>query len=381
MECNTLINIIGKYNHYNILASLNLKPKRIIFIRTMNDVENYENTKAFLTQRLHGIKISEHIINEQSADAIAEVLHRFNDASTFLNLSGGSKLMGLLAFKAAQGTSMELIYMDNDNKKILALSKQVQDLMPIKTELTVEDIVSSTGGEILKHSSDIYDRSEFRELIQYLIDNYEMWKLVKDILRNSSLINQYVMQPMLIEIETSGLSYMQLKSLDKYLKKLAANQIILDYELYYGYIEFTFSSREAKSFIMTAGSWLEALTYSCVKELREVGNAISGMLFVWDEELQVHNELDVVASIDSHLVCISCKDTNNYDVEDLNELEVYADHLGGRKVAKILVSTQHPGRGEMIFQRAEEMGINIVIFEGDVNSFKRKLHKLLINGK
>ncbi|HUV84246.1 MAG TPA: DUF1887 family CARF protein [Methanosarcinales archaeon] len=108
-----------------------------------------------------------------------------------------------------------------------------------------------------------------------------------------------------------------------------------------------------------------------------MNNAISGMLFVWEEELQVHNELDVVASVDSHLVCISCKDTEKYDIEELNELEVYSEHLGGRKVTKILVSTERPERGEMIYQRAEEMGIKIVLFNGDVHRFKDELQKAL----
>ena len=129
---------------------------------------------------------------------------------------------------------------------------------------------------------------------------------------------------------------------------------------------------------MTAGSWLEALTYSCIKEIKEVNNAISGMLFVWEEEIQVQNELDVVASVNSHLVCISCKDTDKYDVEQLNELEVYSEHLGGRKVTKILVSTQKPERGEMIYQRAEEMGIKIVLFNGDVDCFKNRTKNPLV---
>ena len=34
MKCKTLINIIGKYNHYNILAALNLEPEQMVFIRT-----------------------------------------------------------------------------------------------------------------------------------------------------------------------------------------------------------------------------------------------------------------------------------------------------------------------------------------------------------
>jgi hypothetical protein len=379
MKCNTLINIIGKYNHYSILAALNLKPENIVFIRLKEDFESFENAKDCIAQKLPQVKLIEHVLNEQNPAEIAKLIKKYDGQNTFLNLSGGSKLMGLLSFQAAQGCKASLIYIDNDNGKILVLDEQLRELMPISIELTVEDIVCSTGAEIIRHSTDIYDKKEFRELVGHMIANYDMWVPVKVILRDTHIIKQFELQPLLMEMATNRLSYMQLKAMENFLEVLAAKQLIVNYEIYYDYIEFTFANREAKSFVMTAGSWLEALTYSCIKELEEVNNAISGMLFVWDKELQVHNELDVVASVDSHLVCISCKDTEKYDVEELNELEVYAEHLGGRKVTKILVSTQQPERGEMIYQRAEEMGINVVLFNGDVNSFKDKLHRLLMN--
>jgi hypothetical protein len=381
MKCKTLINIIGKYNHYSILAALNFKPEKIVFIRLEEDKKSCENAIACIANRLPHAMMIEHIVKDQSTAAISEVFNKYDSEDTFFNLSGGSKLMSLLAFKATLGSKAAAIYIDNDSGKILSLKNDVEELCPINTELTVEDMVFSTGAEIMKHSTDIFNKEEYRNLVEFMINNYDMWKYVKSILRNSHLVKQFVMQPLFIEIITDSLSYIQRKALEKFLKELLERKFITDYELYYDHIEFNLSSREAKSFIMCAGSWLEALTYRCIKEMKEVNDAVSGMFFVWDEEVEVHNELDVVAAIDSHLVCISCKDTGKYDVEDLNELEVYADHFGGRKVTRILVSTQSPERGEMTFQRAEEMGINIVLFNGDMDSFKDKLHRLLINYK
>jgi hypothetical protein len=377
MKCKTLINIIGKYNHYSILAALNLKPEQIIFIRTNKDVESFENARTCISQKFPQVMLIEQVVNEKLPGDIAKIIEKYDSADTYINLSGGSKLMSLLTLQASKKSKATLIYIDNDNGKILILNEQLQELMPISVELTVEDIVCSTGAEIVSYSTDIYDKKQFRELVGYMVENYDMWKPVKEILRNTHIIKQFELKPLYIELGTYKLSTMQLRAIEKFLKMLAVKQLIESYEYYYDHIEFTFVDRVAKSFVMTAGSWLEALTYGCVKELKEVNNAISGMLFVWEEELQVHNELDVVASVNSHLVCISCKDTEKYDVEELNELEVYAEHLGGRKVIKILVSTQKPVRGEMIYQRAEEMGIHIVLFDGDVSVFKNKLQKAL----
>lgn len=377
MKCKTLINIIGKYNHYSILAALNLNPEKIVFIRTKEDVESFENAKACISQKFPLAILIEQVVIEHRPLDLAQIIDKYDSPDTYINLSGGSKLMSLLTLQASKNSKAMLIYIDNDNGKILLINEQLRELMPINIELTVEDIVCSTGAEIVSYSTDIYEKKEFKELVAYMIANYNMWKPVKEILRNLHIMKQFILKPLYIELVTNKLTLMQLKDIEKFLKMLAAKQLIINYEYFYDHIAFTFVDREAKSFVMTAGSWLEAFTYSCIKELKEVNNAISGMLFVWEEELQVHNELDVVASVDSHLVCISCKDTEKYDVEELNELEVYSEHLGGRKVTKILVSTERPERGEMIYQRAEEMGIIIVIFSGDVHRFKKELQKSL----
>lgn len=378
MQCKTLINIVGKYNHYSILAAFNLKPQNVVFLRGKEDWENYVNTKACIEERQPGIRFEEHVLKEENPLELEQFFQQYDQEDTILNLSGGSKLMGLLCFQAIQGSRITGIYIDNDKGQILKINKELEVLKPINTELKVEDIICSTGAEIIKNSTELYEKKEFKGLVEYMIENYDMWKLVKDILRHSQFVKQFVMQPLYIEIMSKRLSYIQMKALEKFLKELADRKLIVNFSFYYDHIEFTFADRESKSFVMTTGCWLEALTYRSIRETKEVSDTISGMLFVWAEELEVHNELDVVAAVDSHLVCISCKDTANYDVEDLNELEVYAEHLGGRKVTKILVSTHLPERGEMICQRAEEMNIHLVIFDGNWKGFKNELHQLIL---
>ncbi len=378
MQCKTLINIVGKYNHYSILAAFNLQPEKIVFLRDKEDWENYANAKSCIEERQPGISFEEHILKEESPLELEKFFRQYDYEDTILNLSGGSKLMTLLCFQAIQGIKITGIYIDNEKGQILKLNKELEVLKPIRTELKVEDIICSTGAEIIKNSTELYEKKEFKELVEYMVENYDVWKLVKDILRHSQFVKQFVMQPLYIEILSKRLSYIQMKALEKFLKELENRKLIVNFNFYYDHIEFTFADRESKSFVMTSGCWLEALTYRSIRETKEVNDTISGMLFVWAEELEVHNELDVVAAVDSHLVCISCKDTANYDVEDLNELEVYAEHLGGRKVSKILVSTHLPERGEMICQRAEEMGINLVVFDGNWKKFKNELHQLIL---
>ena len=99
---------------------------------------------------------------------------------------------------------------------------------------------------------------------------------------------------------------------------------------------------------------------------------------MWDnEQIHVKNEIDVLASVDSKLVYISCKDTSRYGIDALNELDVYGKQIGGEEVIKILVATKEPFKRSGLL-RAKEMGIDIVIFDGNVEELKKKLIKLIL---
>ncbi|MGB7606181.1 MAG: DUF1887 family CARF protein [Lutisporaceae bacterium] len=377
MKCKTLINILGKYNHSNIVAALNLKPDNIVFISFDNDKEYYDNVKECTSRKLPNVQMEELVIENLTESDIRDVIYKFNYEDTFLNLSGGTKLMSILTYKAAQDSDMTMIYVDTENNKILKIGEIIEEIVHIDLELTVEDLVCSTGAEIIKNSTELYEKEEFKKLVDFMVNDYDAWKNVKGILRNSQIVKQFERYPLQVEIVTGGLKPDHIKYLDDFLSELSRRGMIKQYRLNSDHAQFDFTSKEAKTFVMMAGCWLEALTYRYIKEVKDVENVISGMLFVWDEAVKVHNELDVVAAVDSHLVCISCKDTNKYDVDELNELAVYADHLGGKRVIKIFVSTEKPERKKMTYQRAEEMNIHIVIFEGDVTNFRSKLYSII----
>ena len=125
------------------------------------------------------------------------------------------------------------------------------------------------------------------------------------------------------------------------------------------------------------GTWLEVLTKNIIEEIKSIDDIKSGLLFLWnDKESRIKNELDVVAIKDSVLICVSCKDSKKYDEVALNELNVYSEQLGGENVIKILVATQPPIKSS-ISKRAKEMGINLVVFDGNKKAFKEELEKII----
>ena len=96
-------------------------------------------------------------------------------------------------------------------------------------------------------------------------------------------------------------------------------------------IEVLFKNDYLKGFIFKSGTWLEVLTTLVVQSIEDIDEVKSGLTFYWGDDLKrVRNELDVVAIRDSVLICISCKDSDKYDEDALNELQVYSERLGGK---------------------------------------------------
>ena len=100
-------------------------------------------------------------------------------------------------------------------------------------------------------------------------------------------------------------------------------------------------------------------------------------MFLWNEKNNsVRNEVDVVAVKDSVPIFISCKDSDKYNEMALNELNVYANKIGGPNAYKILVATKEPLKLP-VRTRAKEMGIHLIIFDGDENKFIKEFKNII----
>ena len=142
-------------------------------------------------------------------------------------------------------------------------------------------------------------------------------------------------------------------------------------------IEVLFKNDYLKGFIFKSGTWLEVLTTLVVQSIEDIDEVKSGLTFYWGDDLKrVRNELDVVAIRDSVLICISCKDSDKYDEDALNELQVYSERLGGKNAIKILVATKQPVK-KTVLDRAKEMNINIVTLDKNIDIFKKALIDLI----
>lgn len=132
-----------------------------------------------------------------------------------------------------------------------------------------------------------------------------------------------------------------------------------------------------RRFFEVVGIWLEALTYRAIRNLPYIDDAMVSVKFLWDDCPEyLANELDVLATADSRMIVVSCKDTQLINTSVLNELEVYSQKIGGDEAIKLLV-TSMPAESQHFIERARAMNIHLVYFNGDVQRFSSIIDQIL----
>ena len=380
MECETLINIIDDFNYHNIVASLQVKPKSVVFIYkgSRKEKEILSDLKTFYNEKIPQINFCSCIIEEVNMLSLEELLDNYDKNKTLVNISGGTKLQSLYLYKAAQNKEFKSIVIHEEKDEMLEIKERdvllIQDNLE---DLLVFDYVKSSGGKILKDESEFVKDEGIKKIINYVLENYEDWKILKKVFVNPNIIKHSESNPYLINISLSSSNNYEKNILTKFVNHMNKEKITKEINRNKNLITLKFNTREIKNFLFKTGSWLEVLTHEIVNDINSIKDVKSGVVFLWDENNHhVKNEIDVLATSAEKLFYISCKDTSHYDEDTLNELYVYSKKIGGEQVKKILVTTSDPNKTST-FSRAKEMDIEIVIFKGNMQDFKNKLKKAI----
>lgn len=383
MKCKNLINLLGKFNEQNIIASINLKPEKIIFMYDDEKCFDEFNTiKKYLKNKGSKAEIQGVFISKVNSDNIMQCIEKLEPNDTIINLSSGEKLMSLFTYNIAEKIGIKTIYVDTEEKFILDISNGNVKKMDIELhDLNIKDFVKITGGKIVYHSTDMFDIPNVQEFIDTIISNYELWNILKKVIVKGKSIENNLGELEKVSIDFNNYEMDDINKSKVILEKFKKLNLLNFNNENKNKLSIKFPNPKMKTLFLKTGTWLEILVYKTLKEIKEIDDIKGGVIFLWDDDDKyVKNEIDVLAALDSKLICISCKDTSKYDVSALNELEVYGGKLGSSVVKKILVATKEPYKKSTI-SRAEEMGIDIIVFNGDTRKLKEDLKRSIINKK
>ncbi|EOU1993246.1 DUF1887 family protein [Clostridium perfringens] len=378
MNYDFIITILDEHNESSILLAEKLKPKEIIYLyKKDEELKVLNSLRQFYLNKFPNCNFSDEKLGKDIISSIEEIIKRMKSKNTAICLNQGNKKDILIMYTLALKHNIDGFFLDIPKEELLKLNlESVQCEKCNFVDLDVEDIIDSIGASIVVDSTEISEINIIETMTNYIASNLDLWKKYKIRLSDNSVFIHDESNPRSIKIDKELLSREEVMLLDKILNFLEKNGQIKVKELEQC-LKVTFQNEFIKGFIFKSGTWLEVLTKNIIEEIRSIDDIKSGLLFLWnDKESRVKNELDVVAIKDSVLICVSCKDSKKYDEVALNELNVYSEQLGGENVIKILVAT-HPPIKSSISKRAKEMGINLVVFDGNKKAFKEELEKII----
>ncbi|GIM29355.1 hypothetical protein CPJCM30710_20210 [Clostridium polyendosporum] len=379
MSCDVLINILDDHNEGSILATAKYKPKEVIFIylENCNIEDQVEKLSEYYLNKFPFTTFIPKKINHNDFSKVEDIIKSYSNKNTIINLTGGKKFICLIIEYFARKNGIKVIYLDIEQEKLITFNdKNIEVMQDDFLNLDVDDVIESIGGAIVVDSTEECSKKAVEEFTNMIAKNISLWEKYKYRIYDNRIFIHDQSNPSMIKINMSCLNKQETDIYYKILNMLS-NYDQIKYWKEDNFIKIRFLNLYMKSFIFKSGSWLEVFTKRVVEEIEAVDDVKSGVLFLWnDDKRRVRNELDVVAVKDSVLICISCKDSAKYDEVALNELNVYGNQLGGESVIKILVATKPPIKSSVL-DRAREMNIWIVLFNGDRKEFKDKLKKII----
>lgn len=373
-----LINQVDEHNESNILATQEFNPSTVYFIKDKDSEEKMKTLKLYYEKNFPKIKIEEFSVEEGDKEGLEKIIKNIKDKNVLINLTGGNKINSLILLELCIRENLIAVYIDIKKKVMYEFKENIVIHEKTFEDLEIDDIVKASGGKIVEDSSELCNKKDLIYFAEKISSNLELWHKYKQQLYDASIFEHDSMEQQRIYIHTKALENEEVNLLDKILLKLKEMKEI-NYKKQDDKITVDFNNDYLKAFIFKSGTWLEIETNKLINKIEEVDEAKNGVMFLWNDANQsVRNELDVVAVKDSVPIFISCKDSDKYNEMALNELNVYASKFGGENSYKILVATKEPVKSPVKI-RAKEMGINLIIFDGNEEKFIKEVKKIINN--
>ena len=374
-----LISQVDEHNESNILATKELNPEIIYFIKDKSCNNKADTLKKYYERNFKNIKLNFFDIKEGDNTALEKLIKNIENKNIIVNLTGGKRVNSLILLNLCLKNNLKSLYIDIKEKILYEFKDNAISILNKSFEdLEIDDIVKASGGMIVEDASQLYNKKDLIFFSEQISKNISLWHEHKQKLYDSSIFEHDSYNQQRIYIHTNNLSKEENKLLNLILDNLVKMKEITVRNTT-DKITIDFLNNYLKAFIFKSGTWLEIETNKLINKIDEIDESKNGVMFLWNDSNEiVRNEVDVVAVKDSVPIFISCKDSDKYNEMALNELNVYAEKFGGDNSYKILVATKAPIKSPVKI-RAKEMGINIIIFDGNEEKFLKTIFKNIIS--
>ena len=373
-----LINQLDEHNESGIIYLIKNKIEEVLFLYDTEQVDLMKSIREYYSSNFSDIKLYEEIVTEGNIDGLREILKKYKQDDMVINLTGGKRINSLILLSLCKENKIKCFYTDirkkfiyNFNEQLLKVNEEIEDL-------NLLSIIKGFGGNIVDDSYELCLKDDLIYFSKQIYNNLDLWNKHKQKLYDKSIFLHEENNPEIINIDYSRIEDEERNLLDLILNKMKEmNEIAFSKNN--DKVKVRFLNNYIKGFIFKSGTWLEIATNNLLKNIKEIDECRNGVIFLWNNGRKtVRNELDIIAVKDSVPICIACKDSDKYNEMALNELNGYASKRCGENAYKILVATKEPIK-EPVKMRAKEMGIHLVIFDGNEKKFINTIKNIIKN--
>lgn len=282
----TFFCLVSRQTMPNVLPVLMYSPEIVVLFATPEEIKSADYLERLFKQK--GIKVIRKdeldAYNFQSFKETVQNELKNHSFDTWLNITGGTKLMAMAAYEVFSESKKNIIYCDTEHKRIIFLSPEYK-IQNLEANISIQDYLTSYGYRIIEYKP-LNQIKIYFPLFDYIVRH----SLMVDFIRFCNRIRQRLSQnsPNFTERDYTG-SFLFHKNLDKY--------------------TFEFGNPVRKPVKITesnfkSGDWLEAYVYYKLSFQKNL-EIMAGVKIV--SEKVVYNELDIVVLKDFKLYIISCK--------------------------------------------------------------------------
>lgn len=373
MVFTTLISQFDNHNEVTLLLAHKFKVKELVLIVSKEFINDREKVKNRCDKLFLECSVKLEFVEIGDFEGLKNSISKYS--SCIINLNGGKVINSLMLLRASSELRKQSIYVDLQNKRRYIFTDSFRVINQQLEDISIENVIQLSGAKIIDESSYLCKKEEIINISKYILKNMEIWHKYKQKLYDNNIFIHNYKDPTKVCINKGLLGDEEdlVRRCVKFLKSINEIDVNENNET----IEVLFKNNYLKGFLFKSGTWLEVITHTIIEDIKSIDEIKSGVMFSWSENAkEVRNEIDVVAIRDSVLICISCKDSDKYDEDALNELQVYSEKLGGEDTIKILVATKKPSK-ITVMNRAKEMGIHLILIDKDINKFKEEIDNII----
>ncbi|MCX7773592.1 MAG: DUF1887 family CARF protein [Clostridia bacterium] len=369
-----------KYNYQTLLCftdgnelhiaigAIILKPSDTIYLFSDELPQNYaDDIRSMLESK--GFKGQIKMLSSRLKDEEPK-----NYGNTAVLANNCSQLADYKLLLTAVKKGADLYYADTSEGQVYAIKDNSPEAVPGgPVELEVDEVLEVQGFNIEESAEELMNSPVVGEMLEYVKKDRKRWDVLHGFIKNNYIINgDWIQFGTRLRVDYSEGSPMR-----SFVNFLEGRGYVAERLVTKSRLQLKIPNPAVRSFIQTTGLWLEALTYRIINSLPFIDDTKADVRFIWGQyPCGVVNEIDVMATSDSRMVFVSCKDIASLSTSMLNELEVYSKRIAGNRVVKILVSANKP-TSPHFFERAQTMGIHVVWLGYDYDQFARVLTTIL----